>query len=216
MKCLWKTAVWLIVAAAGLASSAYCNSIVVGDIQVCYNCAAGQNFGGLPVLDGPVFAIFNTSASAIDNAVFTADGDSFQIGTIAAGGSFVIEPGVTSDGGSGHTFFNVTGSILDTSDSGPNADSTPFSFIGTQGLLTASTGLFTPGDTKGPSNDGTIAQINFLGGGPQSDGACNDCFGPKIVATITIPTSTVPEPSSLVMLGVMLAGLAWRRAASIR
>jgi hypothetical protein len=184
----------------------------VGNIQVCYKCSgpAGNNFG-FGTLDGPIFAINNTSATAITSAVLTANGDSFDIGTIAPGGQFLIVPGVTSDGNAGHTFFFVTGSILDTSDAGPSSDSTPFSFTGMLGLVPLSTS-FTPGDTDGPSLDDTISQINFLGGGPFSDGDCSNCFS-GTVATITAPVSTTPEPSSVLLFstGLLALGLALKK-----
>jgi hypothetical protein len=42
-----------------------------------------------------------------------------------------------------------------------------FDFTGLQGSVTITSGTFTPAATQGPSNDGTISAINFLGGGPQ-------------------------------------------------
>jgi len=189
----------------------------VGDIRVCYNCDNSVFVSLFGVQDGPIFAIDNTSGTAITSGVLTiddtADGlvDSFDLGTIAAAATFYVEPGVTNDGES-HTagnFFSVTGGIRDTSDVGPNSDSVPFEFTGLQGSVKIDSGVFTPNASKGPSNDGTIGTINFLGGGPESDGPCNDCFGPKIVATLSTPsTSTVPEPGSLSLLVMGLAGVA--------
>ena len=179
----------------------------VGDIQAFYN--SSSNFG-LGVLDGTVFVFQNTSGAAITNGVFSVKGDgfvdSFKLGTIGAGATVFLEPGISNDGGSGHTFFLVTGSLRDESDSGPNGNDVQFDFTGLQGSVTITSGIFTPAATQGPSNDGTIADINFLGGGPQSDGACSDCFGPKIVATLAPPTRT-PEPATMLLLGSGLAGL---------
>lgn len=184
----------------------------VGNIQVCYNCSgpAGNNFG-FGVQDSPIFAINNTSASAITGATLTigvggdnATLDTFNVGNIAAGGQVLIEVGVTSDGGFGHTFFTTGGPVRDTSDVGPNSDSVPFAFLGTQGVVVSAN--FTPGDTAQTSLDGTIAKINFLGGGPSSDGPCNNCFF-GTVAFLTTPSATTPEPSSLLLLGTGLLAL---------
>jgi hypothetical protein len=125
------------------------------------------------VLDGAIFAITNTSGTAIASAVLTANDDSYVIGTINAGNTTLIEPGGSNDGHSGHTFFFVTGGILNTSDSGPSSDSTPFSFTGTLGLVPISV-TFTPGVAPDPSLDGTLPHhVNLLGGGsPARSGLC--------------------------------------------
>ncbi len=160
-----------------------------GSINVCYNCQ--NSFGIPPQTDGPVFIIQNTGTAPITNARLTINPpngimDAFLIGSIAPSGTFLLTPGVSDDGGTGHTFFAVTGSVLDTSDSGPNSDSTQFRLTGTQGLSNVDTGIFTPAATRGTSNDGT-ENINFLG---NEDAACNNCFGPKVVATLFLPPNS--------------------------
>jgi hypothetical protein len=170
----------------------------VGDIRVMYN--ARNTFTDFPDYnkngtlngegvspDAPVFVIENTSGVAITGAVLTvtppgALADSFQVGTIPAGGHVFVEPGVSNDGGTNHTFFTVTGSPLDTSDSGPNSNSTQFELTGVQNGAPIDSGVFTPAATAGPSNDGMGSSVNFLG---NEDGPCNDCFGPKVVATLS-------------------------------
>jgi len=189
------------------------DAAIIGDIQAFYNSSSNFNEG---VQDGTIFVIENTSGSAITNGVLSLVGtDSFHVGTIAAGGSFIIIPGLSNDGGSGHTFFAHTGSILDESDSGPTSNSTQFSFTGQVGGQTVESfdlsgtlaaGIFTPDFTKGQSNDKTIQTINFLGG--PDDGPCNDCFGPKIVANINFaPVTGVPEPSTLLLFGSALIAI---------
>jgi hypothetical protein len=183
---------------------------VLGDIQAFYNSNSNFNQG---VQDGTIFVIENTSASAITNGVFSLVGtDSFSVPTIAAGGHFILSPGLSNDGGSGHTFFAHTGTLVDESDTSTDGNNTQFSFTGLVGGQTVESfdlsgllapGIFTPNFTKGPSNDGTIDVINFLGG--LDDGSCNDCFGPKIVANLAVPEVTgVPEPSTLLLFGSAL------------
>jgi hypothetical protein len=185
----------------------------LGDIQAFYN--SNSNFGQ-GVQDGTIFVIENTSASAITNGVFSLVGtDSFNVGIIAAHSSFILSPGLSNDGGSGHTFFAHTGSVLDESESGPTSDTTQFSFTGLIGGLTVKSfdvsglltpGIFTPNATKGPANDGSVSVINFLGG--PNDGPCNDCFGPKIVANLALAEVTgVPEPSTLLLFGSALVAI---------
>lgn len=79
-----------------------------------------------------------------------------------------------------------------------------------QGVIAISA-TFTPSDSTQQSRDHTIAQINFLGGKPSSDGPCNDCFV-GTVATLTTPPSTTPEPSSLLLgTGLVALGLALKK-----
>jgi hypothetical protein len=169
----------------------------VGDIQVCYNCSFGEH----PVLDGPTFYIHNTSGSSITNGVLKIGPgggltDSFIVGTIAAGGTAQVAPGISNDGRPGHTFFAFTGSIRDTSDVGPDGNDTQFEFTGFQGSNVVDSGVFTPAATQGPSLDESVSSINFLGGPDGNDGPCNNCFD-KTVASLTITssfskTSTMP------------------------
>ena len=73
--------------------------------------------------------------------------DSFVVGTVPAGKFVLVEPGISNDGGTDHTFFKVTGTLLNESDSGPNSNDTQFEFTGTQGTLTIDSGVFTPAAT---------------------------------------------------------------------
>jgi hypothetical protein len=199
---------------AGVATASPTLAIpVVGDIRACYNCS--DNFGSVGVVDGPTFLIENTSGSPITGGLFEADiggstQDIFHVGTIGSGASVIVEPGVSTDGFSHTGFFSFLSGVLDTSDSGPSDGATKFEFTGLLGPLPVDSGIFTPAMTAGPSPDGTILSENFLGGGPQSDGPCNDCFGPKIIATLSTPNPTataIPEPWTLALFGAGLAGL---------
>lgn len=173
---------------------------VVGTITVCYwslECHYVTNIG-LPdkPLDAPAFEITNTSASPIVDAKFTikrhnnAQGvvqDTYSIGTIPAGASVVLVPqysndlGVHPDG----SFWSYTGTPLDTSDLGPDRDQTRFVFKGrVHGTGPVTSGLIITGTTAGPSNDGIVSHINFLGGPSNVDGICPDCVGPYQIATI--------------------------------
>ena len=171
---------------------------IIGYIEACYYCSNAWTFNGalLGLQDGPVFMIENVTGHDITNVTFTANGDSLNVGTVAANNSVVLIPGVSNDGGSGHSFWNTTGSILDTSDFGPDADTLPFDLSGGWNAQFADTGVFTPGPSKSPANDGTVPSINFLGGPDNVDAPCFDCYGPEVVATISLQTGPTPTPTT--------------------
>jgi hypothetical protein len=171
----------------------------VGTIEVCYDCAKSFDDVG-NFLDGPIFFIQNSSGSSITNGVLKINEgtltDSFNVGTIAAGTTAQVAPGLSNDRGSRHTFFKVFGEIRDTSELGPNADTTQFEFTGRQGPNLVDSGVFTPATTKGPSLDGNVSSINFLGGPGDADALCTNCFD-ATVATLIIPSTfsvTVNQP----------------------
>ena len=155
-----------------------------GDILAFYSAA---NAFGLPDnVDGTVFVIENTSAQAITNGIFTINSpggpaDSFNVGTIPAGGQAIIEPGISDDGGTNHTFFAYTGNPRDESDDGPNSDNTQFDFKASQGVYFMDSGVFTPAATKGPSVSDPNTILNFLGG--PNDAPAHD-FAPQVVANL--------------------------------
>ena len=171
------------------------------------------------VLDGPVFVVVNTSNTDITNAMLTIVGtDFFDIGTIAADSSFTVIPGVSNDGldHGDENFFTHTGSVFDSSDEFPSLNTTEFELTGEQGstqivsvdicgIIAAP--VFTPACTAGPSNDGAVDSINFLGGPGNNDGPCDNCFGPAIVADLETAVAETPEPSSFLLFGGALIGL---------
>jgi hypothetical protein len=186
----------------------------VGSIEVCYDCAKSFDDVG-NFFDGPIFFIHNSSSSSsITNGVLKIGPgggltDSFNVGTILPLGTAQVAPGISNDQGTGHNFFAFVCSecIRDTSDPGfgPNGDDTQFEFTGRQGSKAVDSGVFTPAATRGPSVDGTVPDINFLGGpgnndipcGPQERGP-QGCFD-KTVATLSIPSTfskTLTQPLS--------------------
>jgi uncharacterized membrane protein/transglutaminase-like putative cysteine protease len=158
-----------------------------GDIQVLYSAA--NSFGLSDTLDGTVFVVENTSGTDITNGVLTVlppggSLDSFNVGTIPAGGRAIIEPGITDDGGTNHTFFAHTGTLRDESEQGPNGDDTSFDFKATQGSYFLDSGNFTPAATKGPSVDNPSDIVNFLGGPNDQDLSLTHVFAPTVVANL--------------------------------
>jgi len=168
------------------------------------NTAANNSQDG--VIDGPVFVFVNTSAAPITNAVFSVSDpssgikDTFSVGTIGANASVTLIPGVTDDKQKHGTnnFFTVTGSPIDTSEDGPNSNNTQFTFTGQQGTTqiqsvdvcgVVGAPVFTPACTQGVANDGTVPNLNFLGGPGDNDGPCDNCFGPRVVALLNTATS---------------------------
>jgi hypothetical protein len=204
----------------------------IGDIAVFYNstapspcpanltaaCAANNAAG---VLDGPAFVILNTSGIDITNAVLTVIGeDFFDVGTISANSSVTVIAGISNDGQShgASNFFTATGSAFDSSDHFSSLNTDQLELTGQQGgaqvqsldvcgIIAAP--IFTPACTAGPSTDGTVSSINFLGGPGDNDAPCNNCFAPQIVANlITVGSSGgVPEPSSFAFLCAGLVAL---------
>jgi hypothetical protein len=187
---------------AASAQSSLAAPKVVGTVTVCYysvECTYTSAGGIGGVVDGPAFQFTNTGSEPIIDATFSiaADsklgvkGDSFKIGTINAGASFVLIPGATDDHKKRTNtalFFYYVGptSPRDTSDVGPNASTLAFTFNGKVGTSKVTSGKILPSASVAPSADGTVAAINFLGGPGNADGPCNDCVKPTQIATITL------------------------------
>ena len=212
----------------------------IGQIFVCYACqntgdatidaalAANPNVA----FDGILFAFKNTSSAAITGGVFSISGtspsDSFALPTIGVGGEFILMPGATSDGHShpANGLFQTNSSgAADTSEGeGGVSDSSIFRFTGlwnSAAVTSKTAGTNTPDGTFTPGDPGLIhpfivpaggGRTSFVGLGPSGDGNCSNCyFG--LVATLeaTPVTSTVPEPSTLLLFGSALAAIATAR-----
>jgi hypothetical protein len=195
---------------------------IVGDILSCYAC---QNSGNATIdaalaanpsvaSDGLLLAFENTSGSAITGGTFSENGnpnDAFALPTIAAHSTFILMPGLTSDGGvhpSGGLFAQ-TGFTADTSDgAGGLSDSTVFLFTGAQSGSTVTSGDFTPSESFLPWRSPSGGSTSFIGLGPNGDGGCTNCYFGQI-ATLTVPSSAVPEPSTWAMMGLGFVGLAF-------
>jgi hypothetical protein len=217
----------------------------IGTIFACYACQGTGNAAIDAALannpsvasDGILFAVFNTSAFAITRGVFSVTGstpttpsDSFMLPTIAAGGTFILMPGISTDGTShpsGGLFAN-TGTTQDTSDGAGGIDDTSiFKFTGTDnglavtsttfGSSTAIPGTFTPRDPglflPYRTHLGGVS-TSFVGDGPTGDGSCINCYYGEVA---TLNTGTVPEPQSFILAISGLIGMCWitrRRAHS--
>lgn len=194
-----------LLASAAIGSAQAQTATVVGTITACY---FAQNCGFVPVIDGPSFQFTNTGKTAITAAKFTVMAnasdsvvkDSYFIGRIAPGASVVVTAGASNDKRThpGGGMFTYIGGALDTSDSGPDADNMKFVFSGMAGTQKVTSGTILVSKSAGPSNDGTVAHLNFLGGPANADGPCNDCFGPKQIALITL----VPLPAAALTEGL--------------
>ena len=205
--------------AVGVAIPFGAHAAEVGNIEVCYYCGVGSDAANFSqgVQDGPIFEINDLTSTALTNVTFTADGDTYNVGTVGALSSVILIPGVSNDGGThaAGAFWQVTGGILDTSDDGPNSNSTQFELNALFGGVSATTGIFTPATSiQALSNDGSVSDISFLGGPGNNDGPCNNCYGPDVVATIDTNSSATPLPATLPLFatGVGALGLfGWRR-----
>ena len=141
--------------------------------------------------------------------------------TIAANSTFILMPGLTSDGNSHPSggLFAHTGITMDTSDGdGGLNDATVFQFIGAQGSSTVTSGSFSPSESYLPWRSPSGGSTSFVGQGPNGDGGCNNCYFGQI-ATLSVSGVSTPEPSTWVMMGIGFGGLAFagnraRRAAA--
>ena len=179
------------------------SAFTVGDIQAFYLSKEAQTIFGVAPAHGAIIVIEDGSSTPITDGVLTVDPpggpeDQFNVGTVPAGQHVLIEPGISNDGGTAHTFFKVTGTLLDESKFGPNGNDVQFEFTGTQGTATVDSGVFTPAATAGPSTDGTVPDLNFLGGPGDLEGSLTDGFGPKVVASLTAtPAGGSTSPTTL-------------------
>ena len=122
-----------LLATAVLASFSYVPSAFAVSVVNIYACYACQNTGNAAIdaalaanpsvpNDGLLFAFVNASSSAVTGATFSVTNatvnDMFSIGTIGAGATKILLPGL-SDDGAVHLpggLFAHTGSTMDTSD----------------------------------------------------------------------------------------------------
>lgn len=219
-----------VLAAAALASAALSSPLVVAaqtlDIYACYAC---QNTGNAAIdaalaanpsvaADGLLFAFFNTGATTVTNATFAVSGanpnDSFKIGSIAAGASFIALPGLSDDGGTHGAggLFESVGATRDTSDGqGGVTDLSVFSFTALLGGHSASSGAIVAGDPaliRTWRDPGATGQTSFLGLGPNGDGGCTNCYFGKIGSVVSVPET---ETYAMMLAGLGALGIGARR-----
>ena len=221
------------IAAAALASVAVfapaASSAQSLDIFACYAC---QNSGNAAIdasllanpsvpSDGLLFAFVNNTGFAISNAMFSVTSanpvDSFNIGSIAAGATFIMLPGLSNDSGAHATggLFSSIGSTADTSDgAGGVNDASVFTFSGLAGGSALNSGSIIPGT---PSlirtwrDLGATGQTSFLGLGPNGDGGCTNCYFSRIgSASIADSVAPVPEPETYALLLAGIGFLGWQ------
>jgi len=184
----------------------------VGTIYACYysaECAYSGTTSLTPPTDGPAFQITNTGTETITGAVLYVKAakkislvaDHYTIGAIKPGASVAIIVGASNDKKKHPTggFFTFIGpdSPYDTSDANLDSDGIVFVFTGKIGTTKVTSGNIVTGATAGPSVDGSVAKLNFLGGPGNADGPCGDCFGSKQIATISTVVTTARAPGPI-------------------
>lgn len=214
-------------ALAGLAFAPSAFAVSVVNIFACYAC---QNTGNAAIdaalaanpsvpSDGLLFAFVNTSSSAITGATFSVTNaivnDSYSIGTINAGATIILLPGLSNDGAS-HLpggLFAHTGITMDTSDGdGGVSDASIFSFAGLFNSFAVTAGDIVAGDPaliRTWRDPGATATTSFLGLGPNGDPGCNNCYFGQIGTGITNVTAPVPEPETYALMFAGLGVLGW-------
>ena len=214
-------------ALAGLAYVPNASAVSVVNIFACYAC---QNTGNAAIdaaltanptvsADGLLFAFVNTSLSAITGAKFSVTNatvnDSFSIGTIGAGATAILMPGLSNDGAlhlAGGLFAH-TGSTMDTSDGdGGVTDASIFSFTGLFNASAVTSGNIVPGDPsliRTYRDVGATGKTSFLGLGPNGDSGCTNCyFGPIGSGAVDV-AAPVPEPETYALMLAGLGVLGW-------
>ncbi len=160
------------------------------------NASAGT-LGTTASVDGNalgVYRVFTVTSANFPNGIFTINGSATDQVVLNIGfnanlhGQILLSGGLTSD----HVLINVFGGNPVTFSGGPTLD------VNTNGLATFGTFLDPFG---GMSAVNTDIHGRFFGGDVQNQQIVSG-------ANISAPTTQVPEPSSLLSLGVAMLGLA--------